>query len=172
MQCVERGQISLDEPVERILPELSNLDIIKPRSSSAGVGGQPFTLEPSTKKITLRHLLTHTSGLTLDANKPLVAAWRASRQEGLMALSGKLIEGYVVPLSYEPGEGWSYSGGIDVSTETFRPGAPGSIAENFGNLQSCGNEPVDVKIPGIENTLTTVSLAGWRSRKTFEQCFA
>ncbi|KAH7071811.1 beta-lactamase/transpeptidase-like protein [Paraphoma chrysanthemicola] len=115
LQCVERGQISLDDHVEHVLPELANLDIIQPSGSSDALGHPQFTLKPSTKKITLRHLLSHTSGLSYDMQNPLIAAWRASRQMELLGMSGKVVEGYVVPLLFEPGESWAYSGGIDLA---------------------------------------------------------
>ncbi|KNG52432.1 beta-lactamase family protein [Stemphylium lycopersici] len=117
LQYVERGQISLDKHVERILPELANLDIIKPFRSSDDPGNPRFTLEPSTKKITLRQLLCHTSGLSYDTGNPLIAAWRVSRQMELLAFSGKVVDAYVTPLLFELGEGWAYSGGTDLACE-------------------------------------------------------
>lgn len=118
LQCVERGQVSLDEPIERILPELANLDIIEPLEVASALANKPFTLKPSTKKVTLRQLLSHTSGLAYDTTDPLIQAWRASRQEEPLGFTGKIVEAFVVPLLFEPGEGWAYSGGIDVSTGT------------------------------------------------------
>ncbi|KAL5331431.1 hypothetical protein ACEPPN_000961 [Leptodophora sp. 'Broadleaf-Isolate-01'] len=117
LQCVERGQVSLDEPVERILPELAKLNIIKPSEVATAPASQKFILEPSTKKITLRQLLSHTSGLSLDVNYSLIQSWRSSRQENVLALSGKLMDAYLVPLLFEPGDGWAYSGGIDLACE-------------------------------------------------------
>ncbi|KAH7084097.1 beta-lactamase/transpeptidase-like protein [Paraphoma chrysanthemicola] len=117
LQCVERGQISLDDHVEHVLPELANLEIIQPSGSSDASGRPLFTLRPSTKKITLRHLLSHTSGLSYDVQNSLTAAWRASRQMELLGMSGKVTEAYVVPLLFEPGESWEYSGGIDLAGE-------------------------------------------------------
>ncbi|KAI8933951.1 hypothetical protein NX059_008725 [Plenodomus lindquistii] len=117
LQCVERGQISLDDHVEHILPELANLEIIKSSGSLDSSGNPQFSLEPSTKKITLRHLLSHTSGLSYDGQQPLIGAWRSSLQMESLGLSGKVLEAYVVPLLFEPGESWAYSGGIDLACE-------------------------------------------------------
>ncbi|KAJ0420340.1 beta-lactamase/transpeptidase-like protein [Aspergillus carlsbadensis] len=44
---------------------------------------------------------------------PALAAWRASRGESSLALSGSVIEAHSVPLLFEPGESWLYSGAID-----------------------------------------------------------
>ena len=57
MQLVERGRLKLDEPVARHLPELGKLDVIQ----GFDAVGKPV-LRPAMKPITLRHLLTHTSG--------------------------------------------------------------------------------------------------------------
>ncbi|KAF2844118.1 beta-lactamase/transpeptidase-like protein [Plenodomus tracheiphilus IPT5] len=117
LQCVERGQVSLDEPVERILPELANPNIIKRSAVNLDEGSEQFEMVPSKIKITLRHLLSHTSGLAYDMMDPLLKTWRASRQEKPLGMTGKLMEAYVVPLLFEPGEGWAYSGGIDLAGE-------------------------------------------------------
>ncbi|KAJ4983629.1 beta-lactamase [Stagonosporopsis vannaccii] len=90
----QRGQISLDEPVERVLPELANLDIIERSEEAELPHDHQFTLKPSTKKITLKHLLSHTSGLASDHHETLLGQWRASRLEPPLALTGKVIEAY------------------------------------------------------------------------------
>ena len=57
MQLVEQGRLKLDEPVARHLPQLARLDVIE----GFDPDGKPV-LRPANKLITLRHLLTHTSG--------------------------------------------------------------------------------------------------------------
>ncbi|HEY2843802.1 MAG TPA: serine hydrolase domain-containing protein, partial [Bryobacteraceae bacterium] len=57
MQLVERGKLKLDEPVARHLPQLAKMDVLQ----GFDAAGKPV-LRPATKQITLRHLLTHTSG--------------------------------------------------------------------------------------------------------------
>ncbi|CAK5264668.1 unnamed protein product [Mycena citricolor] len=60
-QLIEAGKIALDTPVESILPELSAPIII----TTVDANGRPDakTSRPATTKITVEHLLTHTSGL-------------------------------------------------------------------------------------------------------------
>ncbi|KAL1962668.1 hypothetical protein VTN77DRAFT_9302 [Rasamsonia byssochlamydoides] len=111
MQCVERGQITLDEPIHGVLPELANPLIITPSETNDGKS-PPFQLRPATKRITLRHLLTHTSGLGYDYH-PLLMTWRASRGETPRCMEGKVIDALSLPLLFEPGEGWVYGVGID-----------------------------------------------------------
>ncbi|EEH45733.2 uncharacterized protein PADG_01883 [Paracoccidioides brasiliensis Pb18] len=108
LQCVEKGLIGLDEHVGRILPELSDLDILH--------GFDEATREPLLKKaknkITYRHLLTHTSGLGYDMWTPSLIQWRnftkTSPVSGLVEVDKLLF-----PLLFEPGEGWVYGVGLD-----------------------------------------------------------
>lgn len=107
LQCVELGLIGLDDPVDGILHELREPEIITPEPDGE------FKLTPAKNKITLRHLVTHTSGLSYDAMHPVLVAWRASRGEKPQVMSGKIPEAYALPLLFEPGTGWVYGAGLD-----------------------------------------------------------
>ena len=107
LQCVQRREISLDDEVYLHLPELKQLPIV-----SLGEGGQ-MSFTPHTKGITVRHLLSHTSGIGMDLFDPRLQAWRMSREEIPRALCGKSKEAYTTPLLFEPGEGWAYGGGAE-----------------------------------------------------------
>ncbi|KAH8590142.1 beta-lactamase/transpeptidase-like protein [Bisporella sp. PMI_857] len=109
LQCVERGQFTLDEDVTRILPELKNVEILKGFNKASG---KPITLR-ATKIITLRHLLTHTSGLSYDIYNRRLQQWRKSRGEEANFTQGSLIWRYSTPLLFEPGESWEYGSGVD-----------------------------------------------------------
>jgi CubicO group peptidase (beta-lactamase class C family) len=61
LQCVERGLIDLDESVYKVLPELENVGIISWKDEEK----KEFQVRKSTKPITPRKLLTHTSGVTV-----------------------------------------------------------------------------------------------------------
>ncbi|KAH7142010.1 beta-lactamase/transpeptidase-like protein, partial [Dactylonectria macrodidyma] len=107
LQCVERSLIGLDDEVCSVLPELANPNIINAISEG------PFELTPAKSKITVRHLLTHTSGLSYDAMHPVLVAWRKSRGEPPLVMSGKVDEAFSLPLLFEPGSGWVYGAGLD-----------------------------------------------------------
>lgn len=107
LQCVERGLIDLDEDLSSHLPELQGVDII-----SKGADGD-FELTSKKSNITLRQLLTHTSGINYDAMNPLTQAWRKSRGEAPLVFTGRVKDSYSTPLLFEPGKGWVYGGGID-----------------------------------------------------------
>jgi CubicO group peptidase (beta-lactamase class C family) len=111
LKCVERGLITLDESVYTHLPELENLDVIS-RNEGSDASNRPFLLQPPTKKITLRHLLTHSSGIDHESN-PLVREWRASTGEKLKASYHPIAEAFSTPLLFEPGEGWRYGASIE-----------------------------------------------------------
>ena len=58
MMLYEEGNFLLDDPVSKYIPEFKNPKVlVKPASGAA------YTI-PATKEITIRNLLTHTSGLT------------------------------------------------------------------------------------------------------------
>lgn len=111
MQLVERGLVTLDEPVYKHIPELEKLPVLKGFEKDSG---KPIEEKP-TKPITLRLLLTHSSGLTYDATHPKVMAWLEyhGRKPGM---SGKLLERFNnTPLVFEPGESWMYGPSIDYA---------------------------------------------------------
>ncbi|KAF7961246.1 hypothetical protein EAE96_000912 [Botrytis aclada] len=110
LQCVERGQFTLDEDVSRLLPELKleDLDILQGFDSE-----EKPKLVKATKNITLRMLLTHTSGLAYDVFTPDLVRWRASRGEVPTLDKGTVVSRCKTPLLYEPGTSWTYSTGLD-----------------------------------------------------------
>ncbi|KAK7425518.1 hypothetical protein QQZ08_007959 [Neonectria magnoliae] len=107
LQSVERGLIGLDDEVGSVLPELANPKIIKADAEGS------FELAPAKNNITVRHLLTHTSGLSYDAMHPVLVAWRKSRGEPPLVMSGKIEEGFLLPLLFEPGSSWVYGASLD-----------------------------------------------------------
>lgn len=111
MQIVERGIVSLDEPVYKHLPELEVLPLI---TSIEGATGKPIEVK-NTTSITLRHLLTHTSGLSYDMMHPNNIAWLQYHNRKPNTRSGKLLERFYSPLVFEPGTGWCYGPSIDYA---------------------------------------------------------
>ena len=72
-----------------------------------------FQLKKPKKEITLRQLLTHSSGIGYDNISPILKAWRTWRKERSLSMTATVSEAFGCPLLFEPGEGWHYGGGID-----------------------------------------------------------
>jgi methyl acetate hydrolase len=108
MQLVERGKLALDEPASKYLPALASPMVLEGFDD----GGKPM-LRPARRAITLRHLMTHTSGYTY-------ANWseRLPRYEeatGMPDVAFSLTGALNAPLEFEPGERWQYGIGLDVA---------------------------------------------------------
>lgn len=109
LQCVERGLFDLHSTndVERLLPEWTNPQVL------TGLEDGREQLQPAKEKMTLVHLLTHTSGMTYDFLPPLMQ-WRASRGEGVLCMRGPITEVFQHPLVCDPGTGFAYGSGLDL----------------------------------------------------------
>ena len=99
MQLVEQGRFTIEDPVEKYLPEFAKLSVFE--SFDAGTGA--YRLRPAGKSVTIRHLFTHTSGLGYGFTNPIVRDFKPRAGE----------EYPVGPLVFEPGERWLYSTSTD-----------------------------------------------------------
>lgn len=111
LQLVERGKISLDEPVYNCLPELQLLPIV---TRGGAPDDQSLLLRIPANNITLRHLLLHTSGLS-DPDVPLVAEYLASdtvEKPKVANDADPIVRHFSIPLIFEPGEGFAYGHSI------------------------------------------------------------
>ncbi|PSR85607.1 beta-lactamase/transpeptidase-like protein [Coniella lustricola] len=121
LQCVDDGLLTLDEPISRILPELANNEIIiaeeqQHQPQKQHIEAPPnkgFATKQSTKPITARHLLTHTSGLAYWFLHPLLIKWKQSGAAGPNGTSQRIVERFKIPLLFEPGEGCFYGPNLD-----------------------------------------------------------
>jgi len=114
MMLYEEGKFLLEDPVSKYLPEFKNPKVfVKPTD-----GRDPYTI-PAAREITIRDLLTHTSGLTYDWNETLGGQYQAAHvASGLLQYDGTIEDNVKhlasVPLLFSPGSKWEYSLGIDV----------------------------------------------------------
>jgi CubicO group peptidase (beta-lactamase class C family) len=113
MQCVERGLLTLDADISNILTEFKDIQILVSIDEEKGP-----VYKPATRKITLRNLLTHSSGLAYEFTNPKLFAWRQwfnrqSPANKAQSRSRDAAIAYQTPLMFEPDEGWAYSYGMD-----------------------------------------------------------
>ncbi len=101
LRLVEAGRLSLDAPLGDLLPALAAPQVI------AGFDGKTSILRPAAGPITLKHLLTHTSGFGYDFVQVEVGrARKAPPVPGTM-------DSITMPLLFDPGSDWAYG----VSTD-------------------------------------------------------
>jgi len=111
MTLYEQGHFQLNDPVSRFIPAWREHKVWV---SGAGADMQVLTPE---KPMTMRHILSHTGGLTYGATRhPVDRAYQEAvvnrgAGETLATFAEKLAK---VPLRYAPGERWMYSLSTDV----------------------------------------------------------
>ncbi len=106
MQLVERGKLSLDGDIAAVLPELSQIQVL----DGFAADGTPKLRAPK-RAMTLRQLLTHTSGHAYDMwNADIGAYMRATGTPGITSCKNAALS---LPLASDPGETWQYGIGID-----------------------------------------------------------
>src|SRR6201987_2422285 len=101
MQLVEQGKVGLDDPASKYLPELADLKVIESFDAKTG----DYKVRPASRAPTVRHFLTHTSGLAYGFTS---AIWRDFKPR-----AGETYP-FGGPLLFDPGERWHYSTSTDV----------------------------------------------------------
>jgi CubicO group peptidase (beta-lactamase class C family) len=100
MQLVEQGKLGLDDPVEKYLPEMAKLPVFESFDAATGA----YELRPSARPITVRQVLTHTSGLGYPFTSATLRDFKP--RAGETYANG--------PLLFDPGERWHYGTSTDV----------------------------------------------------------
>jgi CubicO group peptidase (beta-lactamase class C family) len=111
MTLFEQGHFQLNDPVSRFIPSWRDHKVWV-----SGEGASMQTVSPA-RPMTMRHVLSHTGGLTYGATNHPVD--RAYREVGVGRGTGETLRGFAdklakVPLRYQPGERWMYSLSTDV----------------------------------------------------------
>ena len=100
MQLIEQGKLALDDPVDKYLPEMAKLPVFQSFDAATGA----YVLRPSTRPMTVRHVLTHTSGLGYPFTSAILRDFKPRAGESYA--NG--------PLLFEPGERWHYGTSTDI----------------------------------------------------------
>ena len=108
----EDGRFRLDDPVERFIPQLANRRVLRPGATSLD------QTEPAVRPITIRHLMSHSSGLSyglLDPGTLIFKAYNERKVNNPATTLAEMIDVLAdLPLAYHPGASWEYSVAIDV----------------------------------------------------------
>lgn len=118
MMLWEEGRFRLDDPVSNWIPEFKNAQVLTTYNETDGT----WTGEPAKTEITIRHLLTHTSGLgygVIDGDARFKKIYEKAGVVDLFTTEPVTIGESVkrlarLPLHHQPGEKYTYSEGLDV----------------------------------------------------------
>jgi methyl acetate hydrolase len=106
MQLVEQGKVGLDEEVSKYLPRLASPQVFSKVDEQAGA----YFTQPAKRPITIRQLLTHTSGIGYSWSDHGLAI--AQKKTGA-------INDSELPLVHEPGAQWTYGASTRVLGEVI-----------------------------------------------------
>ena len=156
----EEDRFQLDEPIEKYIPELGNRQVLRPNAAAID------DTEPARSSITIRQLMTHTSGLSYGIFDPTTVLARAYNQAQLRN-PAKPMKDFIaalapLPLAFQPGARWEYSVATDVlaylveviSGETFGSFLAKRIFAPLGMVDT------DFCVPESKTSRLTVLYAG------------
>ena len=114
----EEGKFKLDDPISKYIPEFKNQQVLK----SFQYSDTTWTGEPVKNEITIRNLLSHTSGIgygIIDGDERFKMIYAKAGVTDLFTTEKITIAESVkklakLPLHHNPGESFTYSEGLDV----------------------------------------------------------
>jgi CubicO group peptidase (beta-lactamase class C family) len=108
----EEGRFALDDPIETWIPQLARRQVLKAGATSLA------DTEPARGPITIRHLMSHSSGLSyglLDPGSLLFTAYTEREVLHPGHTLARMMDALAdLPLAFHPGTGWQYSVATDV----------------------------------------------------------
>jgi CubicO group peptidase (beta-lactamase class C family) len=118
MMLWEEGKFKLDDPISKYIPEFKNTRVLDTFSESDST----YTTRSADKEITIRHLITHTSGVgygVIDGDQRFGKMYqKAGILDGFSTAPVKIGDNIKklarLPLHHNPGEKFTYSEGLDV----------------------------------------------------------
>lgn len=118
MMLWEEGKFRLDDPISKYIPEFENMQVL----DSLIEKDTTYTSHPVDKEITIRHLITHTSGVGYGMIDPDPRFRMIFQKAGIidlfsttdMSIKDNVKKLAKLPLHHNPGEDFVYSEGLDV----------------------------------------------------------
>jgi CubicO group peptidase (beta-lactamase class C family) len=112
LMLYEDGLVHLDDPVDQFVPEFRDVRVLVQGATRIDQA------EKAKVRMTLHHLLTHTSGLTYSFNEGVLAREMLDRRLDFSVREGDLADTVKrlseLPLAFEPGQRWNYGVSTDV----------------------------------------------------------
>lgn len=109
---LEQGRFELDQPVAEFIPQLAALRVLEAGATTLA------DTEPLRGPITVRHLLSHSAGLSYGLLDPGSLLFKAYNERGVLdpatPLATMIDTLAELPLSFQPGTSWEYSVATDV----------------------------------------------------------
>ncbi len=109
---LEEGRFQLDDAIEHFIPQLANRRVLRPGATTLD------DTEPARRSITIRHLMSHSSGLSYGLLDPGTTIYRAYNERKVLnpatTLSDMMDTLADLPLVFHPGTAWEYSVATDV----------------------------------------------------------
>jgi CubicO group peptidase (beta-lactamase class C family) len=109
---LEEGRFQLDDPIERFIPQLANRRVLLPGATALD------QTEPAAGPITIRHLMSHSAGLSyglLDPGTVIFKAYTRAKIHNPATTLAEMIDALAdLPLVFHPGTSWAYSIATDV----------------------------------------------------------
>jgi methyl acetate hydrolase len=133
MQLVEKGHVDLDVPAETYCAEIGTPRVLEGFDDA----GQPI-LRDARSQVTLRNLLTHTSGYAYDFTDANLTKWHEATNTP-RSLSRR-FDSLKTPLMFDPGTKWHYGVGIDWAGIILERVTKSTLADYFAEhlLQPLG----------------------------------
>ena len=131
MQLVEQGKLALDEPAARHLPELASVNVLQGFDSAR----RPI-LKPTGKPVTLRLLLSHTSGFAYDTWNQSMSRYVVSVLPTALTKPAypSVLWGRVPPTAIcEPGTCWQYGTSADWTARLVEAASGQNLSQYFQN---------------------------------------
>ena len=117
MMLYEEGKFLLDDPVSKYIPAFANEKVLDKYNEA----DTTYTTVPAKREITIRDLLTHTSGIgyaQIGSKEAQAIYAKHNITAGLDVHDDKLSDAMnrlgALPLMYQPGEQWMYGLNIDL----------------------------------------------------------
>jgi CubicO group peptidase (beta-lactamase class C family) len=158
LQLYEDGKLSLDDSVQKYIPEFSDPVVLTEYNEDTG----EYETRPASRSITIHDLLTHTSGVSYgftnstfgrifnDAGVPDLGSEEDLRIGESMAVLGDL------PLAHDPGERFTYGLNTDVLGRVVEVASGQTLAEYFSTniFDPLNLDDIGFYHPGREDDLT------------------